>query len=267
MSNVSVQRNPTISLASKFMGLLRKHVLRVDATGPVERSERLMYRVYLFDELVNLTGRECFQGKRILEIGPKDGLDSKRLASLSPSEFVMIDLPEKSRGVLGWLSDISCMHRYIEANFMYMSEDEYVGLGKFDLIYCTGILYHNTEQLRLLRRIFKLLNSGGYLVLESATARKLPKKLKEGCYVEIHYPKTYRDTGTITHLPTASAIKTWLTMVGFLEIYDSKCHEKDNKSLIDQRMAFICKKTHSDEADSYYGKSGLNPIYRFGDST
>jgi len=27
--------------------------------------------------------------------------------------------------------------------------------------------------------------------------------LQQGAFVEIHYPQTYRDTGTITHLPSA----------------------------------------------------------------
>ncbi|RPH68367.1 hypothetical protein EHM76_07840 [bacterium] len=83
-------------------------------------------------------------------------------------------------------------------------------------------------------------------------------------YVEIHYPQTYRDTGTITHLP--SAIKAWMQMVGFQEIFDSGCFEKGDKNLIGQRYACICKKTNDDDADVYYGKSGLNPLYKFGDS-
>jgi hypothetical protein len=228
--------------------------------------EQLMYRVYLFDELLSMIGQsQFFQGKRILEIGPKDGLDSKRLASLQPSELVMIDLPEKKEYITQWLSNIQCSHRYIEANFMYIPHEEFLSLGKFDLIWCTGVLYHNAEQLRCLRKLYKLLNIGGYFVLESATLR-LTKSLRNGCYVEIHYPQTYRDTGTITHLPTANAINAWLQMVGFQEIYESSCFKKENKDLIGQRYACICKKTGDDNANVYYGKSGLNPMYKFGDS-
>jgi 2-polyprenyl-3-methyl-5-hydroxy-6-metoxy-1,4-benzoquinol methylase len=226
-----------------------------------------MYRVYLFNELLLLAGQpQSLYGKRILEIGPKDGLDSKRLASLQPNELVMIDLPEKKEQVVKWLSEIRCPHSYIEENFMYISSDEYLSLGKFDLIWCTGVLYHNAEQLRFLRKLYRLLNSDGYLVIESATLR-LTKSLSDGCYVEIHYPQTYRNTGTITHLPTANAIKAWLNMVGFHEIHDSSCYERENRDLIGQRFACICKKGGDDEADIYYGKSGLNPEYRFGDST
>ena len=36
-----------------------------------------------------------------------------------------------------------------------MSNSEYNSLGKFDLIWCTGVLYHNPEQLRMLKKIIQ----------------------------------------------------------------------------------------------------------------
>ena len=90
------------------------------AKGKDKPSERLMYRVYLFEELCTLTDRQTFNGKRILEIGPKDGLDSRRLAALEPNELIMIDLPEKKDMVVEWLTSLQCPNKYIEANFMYM---------------------------------------------------------------------------------------------------------------------------------------------------
>ena len=225
-----------------------------------------MYRVVLFNELLRIAGEEYFRDSRILEIGPKDGLDSKRLASLLPQELVMMDLPEKREGNKQWLDEITCPSKYIETNFMYMPAQNYEALGKFRLIWCTGVLYHNAEQMRMLRKLYRLLEIGGYLVLESATLR-LARWLRRGAYVELHYPETYRNTGTVTHLPTANAVKAWLTMVGFREIRDSNCYQPHNRNLIDQRYACICKKNDEDESDAYYQKSGLNPKYRFGDST
>ena len=247
------------------MKTLLKRIYRKLFRLPAQ-PERLMYRVELFNELIAIAGQETFQDKRILEIGPKDGLDSKRLASLSPQELVMIDLPEKRSGNEKWLSQIDCPTEYIEANFMYMSPEDQQGLDKFHLIWCTGVLYHNAEQMRLLRKLYLLLEVGGFLVLESATLRGA-KSLRNGRFVEIHYPQTYRNTGTITHLPSIGAVKAWLDMVGFKQVHDSQCYQKHNKELIGQRYACICKKQADDEADSYYHVSGLNPNYRFGDST
>ena len=44
--------------------------------------------------------------------------------------------------------------------------------GKFDLVYFTGVLYHNPEQLRFIQKLYDKLNYGGVLVFESATTRK-----------------------------------------------------------------------------------------------
>lgn len=224
-----------------------------------------MYRVHLFEELKALLSPASLPGTRILEIGPKDGLDSCRLASLQPDELVMIDLPEKRQALDDWRSQITCPHRYIERNFMYMPREEYAGLGTFDVIWCTGVLYHNPEQLRFLRKLYRLLNVGGCLVLESATWRGA-KRLRDASYVEIHYPQTYRNTGTITHLPTANAIKAWLSMVGFTRVHDSRCFENENRDVIGQRYACFAIKTGADDAGVYYSTTALNPEYRFGDS-
>ncbi|GIR20691.1 hypothetical protein CM15mP35_09520 [bacterium] len=81
-----------------------------------------------------------------------------------------------------------------------MTQEDYESLGKFDLIYFTGVLYHNPEQLRFIQKLYDKLNYGGVLVFESATTRK--RKFINENVVEIHYPKTYRDTTTVSHLPS-----------------------------------------------------------------
>ena len=116
------------------MRQILRRVLRKLFPRP-QSPEQLMYRVHLFDELLLLVAnKNRLLGKRILEIGPKDGLDSIRLASLNPSELIMIDLPEKHEGNIKWLSKIRCPHKYIEENFMYMSKQEYHALGSFDIV-------------------------------------------------------------------------------------------------------------------------------------
>ena len=104
--------------------------------GIQNRDEQPMtYRSELFAELLAVAGKGEFQGERVLEIGPKDGLDSMRLSSLEPSELVLVDLPEKRVDVEGWLDDIKCPHRYLSKNIMYMSADEFTALGRFHLVW------------------------------------------------------------------------------------------------------------------------------------
>jgi SAM-dependent methyltransferase len=117
-----------------------------------------------------------------------------------------------------WLEEIEarCPTRYVVGNLMYLSPDELAELGTFDLIWCLGVVYHNVEQLRLLRRLFRLARPQGLLVIESATTRN--RRLVNKNVVEVHWPDLYRGQRTITHLPSRLAIKSWLEMVGFAEV-------------------------------------------------
>jgi len=163
-------------------------------------KDTLQYRDYLHRELLEIYGDNYFQNKRILEIGPRDGEDSFRIEDFNPSEYVLIDLPDKEEINLKWLNNLKSNHKFIQTNFLYMTQEDYESLGKFDLIYFTGVLYHNPEQLRFIQKLYDKLNYGGVLVFESATTRK--RKFINENVVEIHYPKTYRDTTTVSHLPS-----------------------------------------------------------------
>lgn len=202
-----------------------------------------------------------FEDKRFLEIGPKHGQDSLLLATLNPSELVLIDLPSKSSMVKEWLSKLPCRTTYIEGNVLYMDEEQYKQLGTFDLIWCSGVLYHNVEQVRLLKRLYDLCKVGGVVVIESATTRS--KKLEKLNVVEIHWPETYRGTQTITHLPSLLAIKSWLEMTGFKDV---KSWDVYSKELGRHRAVLTGQKMGDSEPYISYGASGLNPVYTVGDS-
>ena len=223
------------------------------------------YRAELFARLLWIAGAGHFEGTRILEVGPKDFHDSARLATLNPRWLVLLDLPEKAGNYEAWRDALGPHTVFVEGNLLYLAPDDLAALD-VDLIWCTGVLYHNAEQLRLLCRLHQLLVPGGYLVLESATARG-PRWRRRGCYVEVHYPKTYRDVETITHLPSAGAVRAWLAMAGFAEIHDVDCYRAHNRDLIGQRAAWICRKGEADQPYAYYTRPGLNPRYVVGESS
>jgi SAM-dependent methyltransferase len=235
---------------------------RFVADLPVRVKRRLTgqgvdYREVLFRELADrLQGASP---KRILEIGPRDGEDSRRLATLRPEKFVLVDLPNQEGRVRGWLPSLKCeAAELVVGNIMY--DGQFDRLEPFDLIWCTGVLYHNPEQLRFVRKMFDLTAPGGILVLETATARR-PRTRNENC-VEIWYPpnktegRAYHVSTNVTHLPSAKAVHAWIQMIGYDEIQKSACHRAVGRGLAADRVAYIGRRPFGDVASVYYGHVG-----------
>lgn len=214
-----------------------------------------------FDYLQATGFLEGLEGKRILEVGPKHGEDSQLLATLRPHELVLLDLPEKRIMIEQWYPKLSCNKTYVEGNLLYLTQEERTQLGQFDLVWCLGVLYHNVEQLRLIKRLYDFCNPNGKVVIESATTRN--KRLQNLNIVEIHWPNTYRSTSTITHLPSRLAIKSWLEMTGFTDVMIRDAY---SKQLSAHRAIVTGIKRPESRGHQYYGDE-MNPIYIVGEAT
>jgi len=220
------------------------------------RSRQVDYRAALFEELREYLG--AGHPRRILEIGPKDGEDTRRLLQLAPDALTLVDLPRMETVNEAWLRDLDgAKIEYVSANLMYT--DALDG-REFDAIWCTGVLYHNPEQLRMIKKLYDLLRPDGVLVLESATIRR--RRLRGDCCVEIIYPaskwieKKYHLSSNITHLPSASAVAAWLAMVGFERIIRSDCHRKAFWALARHRVAYFGTKPIGAAPGRYYRLGG-----------
>ena len=208
------------------------------------RGDKRDYRIYLFEHLqARLGGRKP---GRMLEVGPRDGVDTERLVTLNAQRLILADLPH-ARDVLeaalakrGILDHVEL--RY--GNIMYdrVLED----VLPFDVIWCTGVLYHNPEQLRMIVRLYDWLAPDGLLVLETATARRAATRNQPCVEIWHNVPKQVHQanhvSNNVTHLPSRSAIAAWLEMAGFADIEHSGCHRKQSLSLSRNRAAFIARK-------------------------
>ena len=220
------------------------------------RGSRVDYRAALFQELREYVGG--VHPRRILEIGPKDGEDTRRLLELAPDLITLVDLPRMKPVNELWLRELEgAKIEYVSANLMYT---DVLDGREFDAIWCTGVLYHNPEQLRMIKKLYDLLRPGGVLVLESATIRRTRLR-RESC-VEIIYPpserieKKYHLSPNITHLPSARAVAAWLAMVGFERIMLSGCHRKSSRALARHRVAYFGTKPSGNPAGRYYRLGG-----------
>jgi SAM-dependent methyltransferase len=213
------------------------------------------YRALLFEEL---KARLAAPPRRVLEIGPRDGEDTRRLLTLRPERLVLIDLPNQEAHVRGWLAGLDAPNvELLAGNFMH--DPRVPALEPFDLIWCTGVLYHNPEQLRMVRRLFDLLVPGGLLVIESATARR-PGLRNQSC-VEIWHrvdkaEHRRRHVSTnVTHLPSRRALAAWLAMVGFEDVRQSRCHRRVLRTLAIDRAAVIARRG-TGQGEVYHKLSG-----------
>ena len=88
------------------------------------------YRHLLFDELNKLRNK---RNLKILEIGPKDGEDTKRLLKLNPKKLTLVELPDKKKQVDKWLKEIdNSSIEIIYENIMY--ENTILDKSPFDII-------------------------------------------------------------------------------------------------------------------------------------
>lgn len=220
------------------------------------------YREILFDELRSrLAGARPL---RILEIGPRDGEDTRRLLGLDPERLVLVDLPDKDERVRRWLDAMQATNvELIIGNVMY--DKHCMEMEPFDVLWCTGVLYHNPEQLRMIRLLHDLLKPGGILIIESATARR--RHLRDEVCVEIWHGidkaehRRQHVSENVTHLPSRLAIKAWMEMVGFRDIQLSASHQRVLRGLGQTRAAYIARKSEEEVPASdatYYHIAGLD---------
>jgi SAM-dependent methyltransferase len=221
------------------------------------RGRRVDYRDVLFQELKGRLGGA--KPRRVLEIGPRDGEDTRRLVTLGAEKLVLIDLPNQKANIDKWLPSLSgAPIELIYGNFMY--DRAFDALEPFDVIWCTGVLYHNPEQLRFIRQLFDLVAPGGLLVMETATARR-PGTRNHNC-VEIWYPadkaasRAYHVSANVTHLPSIKAVESWLDMIGFAEVEKSACHRRVGRALAAMRVAYIAKRPVDSMLGNYYSHVG-----------
>jgi SAM-dependent methyltransferase len=227
-------------------------------------QHRLDYRACLFEDLrARLNGT---RPRRILEIGPRDGEDTRRLATIGAEQIVLVDLPNQRARIENWLPELAHdLIKVVYGNIMY--DPMFDAIEPFDVVWCTGVLYHNPEQLRFIRQLFDLLTPGGYLVLETATARRRTLR-SENC-VEIWFPpdkvvsRRYHLSTNITHLPSRKAVGSWLELIGFVDITRSTCHRQVTRSLAATRAAYLARRPSKGEVLGYYSHADHNfPIGR-----
>jgi len=102
---------------------------------------------------------------------------------------------------------------------------------KFDVLFCLGVLYHRPDPIGSLKSLYKGLNWGGELILDTF----MIDGEDEICLTP---KKRYSKIPNIYFIPTINALKNWCNRAGFeeievLEISKTKLHEQRKTEWID----------------------------------
>lgn len=154
-----------------------------DATAPLVRTELDNYQFYhnikvapdittngiqWTDDIIKnslaFAANIDFSGKRVLDIGCRDGAMSLFAEARGASEVFALD-NDPSPGMTNFL--IPFLGSIIQSREVNINDLDKEGLGRFDIIFCCGLLYHLQAPFWGLRQIRDALNPGGILILET----------------------------------------------------------------------------------------------------
>ena len=146
--------------------------------------------------------------KIVGDIGCNNGYYMFRMLSQNPKKLVGFDPAPL------YFMQFEFINRFIKSDIKY----ELLGIEhvefyehKFDTLFCLGVLYHRSDPIGSLKSLFKALNSGGELILDTF--------MIDGEDDICLTPKErYSKIPNIYFVPTINALKNWCYRAGFNEV-------------------------------------------------
>jgi 2-polyprenyl-3-methyl-5-hydroxy-6-metoxy-1,4-benzoquinol methylase len=159
------------------------------------------------------------QGKQVLDVGCWSGGDLLVLAGLGGQVTAMEEHPIAARAARRLIDLLGLKAPVIESS-LYADKREWA--GQFDYAYCSGVIYHVTDPLLLLRILFAYLKPGGDVFIETKGA------VGEGSICS--YSGTL-EKGWNWYAPNETALGRWLVDAGF-DAKSVRVYRRDNGRLL-----------------------------------
>jgi tRNA (mo5U34)-methyltransferase len=201
IENISKDAMQEIEQSAKMMKPWRK--------GPFKINELLIDSEWRSDKKYNLLA-PCFdlKDKIVGDIGCNNGYYMFRMLSQKPKKIIGFD-PSAL-----YYMQFKFLNHFIKSDIVY----ELLGVEhlefyehKFDLLFCLGVLYHRSDPVATLKSLFKSLNEGGELILDTFM-------IDGDDEVALCPRDRYSKIPNIYFIPTVNTLKNWCFRAGFCEI-------------------------------------------------
>lgn len=161
--------------------------------------------------------------RKVADIGCHNGYFMFRMADQQPDIVIGFEPYAKHF----W--NFQIIQNIIQQNNLYF---ELLGVEQidlypnfFDTIFCLGILYHHTDPISLLRKMYSALSSGGEIIID---CQGIPGELP----IALTPRKRYANARGIWFLPTQTCLENWIARAGFNQI---QCFFAEPLSIEEQR--------------------------------
>jgi 2-polyprenyl-3-methyl-5-hydroxy-6-metoxy-1,4-benzoquinol methylase len=144
-------------------------------------------------------------GQKVLDVGCWTGGDLLILAGMGASVEAIEEHPLAAAAAADLCRLLSC-DAPVHCVSLYQDKPEW--RQRFDVVYCSGVIYHVTDPLLLLRICFAYLKPGGRVIIET--------KMQEGTGSTCSY-SGIAEKGWNWYAPTYEAMGRWLVDAGFAE--------------------------------------------------
>jgi tRNA (mo5U34)-methyltransferase len=145
------------------------------------------------------------EGKTVADIGCNNGYYMFRMLEENPKELVGFDPSPLYK------TQFDFINHFIKSEIVYellgVEHLEFYG-KKFDTIFCLGVLYHRSDPVAMLKSLFRGLEDGGELILDTFYI--------DGDDEMVLSPaSSYSKIPNIYFVPTIPALKNWCLRAGF----------------------------------------------------
>lgn len=159
------------------------------------------------------------QGKQVLDVGCWSGGDLLVLAGLGGQVTAIEEHPIAAKATRRLMDLLGLKAPVIESS-LFADKREWA--GQFDYAYCSGVIYHVTDPMLLLRILFAYLKPGGDVFIETKGT------VGEGSICS--YSGTL-EKGWNWYAPNEAALGRWLVDAGF-DAQTVRVHRRDNGRLL-----------------------------------